>query len=217
MITAHGGALGTGRNSKIYFENISTYQADAIEVDIYKQGGLLYLSHLPAFFSYKKKITLAQAFTFAKKNNVKINCDLKMKNLVKDVVALAKEMGVEDLLIFTGCVKITDNEVLTAGEAYLNSIKGLPYTTKNVQKIKETLEATKNPHFAGINMRGCFASNEFMKECKRVGLKVSVFTIDTYKSLKRLVELEPENITTNFPVVAQSLVFAHNQSKKENK
>ena len=34
MITAHGGALGTGRNSRMYFDNVSAYNADAIEVDV---------------------------------------------------------------------------------------------------------------------------------------------------------------------------------------
>ena len=33
MLTAHGGALKTGRNSKAYFELMSKLNADAIEVD----------------------------------------------------------------------------------------------------------------------------------------------------------------------------------------
>ena len=43
IITAHGGALGTGRNTKAYFNSIDKYGADALEVDIYKSGDLLYL------------------------------------------------------------------------------------------------------------------------------------------------------------------------------
>lgn len=216
MITAHGGALGTGRNSRIYFENISTFKADAIEVDVHRRGGLLYLSHLPALFSYKKKITLAQAFAFAKKNNVRINCDLKGKGLVSDVIKLAKEMGVEDLLIFTGSVRLSDSEALTEGEAYVNSIKGLPYIAKNVEKIKKALEDTKNPHFAGLNVNKIYATDSFMEACRKHGVKLSIFTVDSYRELKRLVPMEPANITTNYPVVASTILFETRQAEKEN-
>lgn len=217
MITAHGGALGTGRNSKIYFENISTFKADAIEVDVHRRRGLLYLSHLPAFFSYRKKITLAQAFAFAKKNNVKINCDLKGKGLVSDVIKLAKEMGVTDLLIFTGSVRLTDSDVLTEGEAWVNRIKGLPYKAKNVEKIKKALDDTKNPHFAGLNVNKMYATDAFLAECARCGVKLSIFTVDSYRELKRLVPLRPANITTNYPVVASTILFETSMAEKENK
>lgn len=217
MITAHGGALGTGRNSRIYFENISTFKADAIEVDVHKRGGLLYLSHLPAPFSYRKKITLAEAFAFAKKNNVRINCDLKGKGLVSDVIKLAKEMEVTDLLIFTGSVRLTDSEALTEGEAWVNRIKGLSYKAKNVEKIKKALEDTKNPHFAGLNINKMYATDAFMEACRKHGVRLSIFTVDSYKELKRLVPMEPANITTNYPVVASTILFETRQAEKEKK
>ncbi len=217
MITAHGGALGTGRNSKIYFENISTFKADAIEVDVHRRGGLLYLSHLPAPFSYRKKITLAQAFAFARKNNVKINCDLKGRGLVADVIKLAKEMEVTDLLIFTGSVRLTDSDVLTEGEAWVNRIKGLPYKAKNVAKIKKALDDVNNPHFAGLNVNKMYITDAFLAECKKYGVKLSIFTVDSYKELKRLVPLEPANITTNYPVVASTIRFETRLAEKENK
>ena len=217
MITAHGGALGTGRNSRIYFENISTFKADAIEVDVRRKGGLLYLSHLPAPFSYRKKITLAEAFAFARKNNVKINCDLKGRGLVSEVIKLAKEMDVTDLLIFTGSVRLTDSEVLTEGEAWVNRIKGLPYKAKNVVRIKKALDDTNNPHFAGLNINKMYATDAFLSECKKYGVKLSIFTVDSYKELKRLVPMEPANITTNYPVVASTILFETRLAEKESK
>lgn len=217
MITAHGGALGTGRNSRIYFENISTFKADAIEVDVHRRGGLLYLSHLPAPFSYKKKITLAEAFAFARKNNVKINCDLKGRGLVADVIKLAKEMAVTDLLIFTGSVRLSDSKELTEGEAWVNRIKGLCYTAKNVPKIKKALEDTKNPHFAGLNVNKIYATDSFLAACREHGVKLSIFTVDSYKELKRLVPMEPANITTNYPVVASTIRFETRNAEKESK
>ena len=107
MITAHGGALGTGRNTRLYFDNIGVYCADAIEVDIYRKDGLLYLSHLPAPLGYRKKVTLKEAFELVKRTGHKINCDLKMRGLVGDVIKLAEEVGVTDNLIFTGAVRLS--------------------------------------------------------------------------------------------------------------
>lgn len=38
MITAHGGALGTIRNSKLYFARVDSYLCDTLEVDIRKKA-----------------------------------------------------------------------------------------------------------------------------------------------------------------------------------
>lgn len=217
MITAHGGSLGTGRNSAIYFDNIGTFMADAIEVDVYKKNGLLYLSHLPSPFCYKKKVTLAKAFEFAKKHNVKINCDLKMKGLVRDVIALAKEMKAEGLLIFTGRVSIDDNRDLTEGQAYLNKIKGLPYRTKNVAMIKKALLDTGNPHIAGLNVNKYLVSDSFIRECKKEGVALSIFTVDRLWDIKKYVAFEPENITTNYPVVAARVLFERRNAAEEKR
>ena len=37
LITAHGGALGTGRNTPEFFETVKGYAVDVIEVDVYKK------------------------------------------------------------------------------------------------------------------------------------------------------------------------------------
>ena len=95
MITAHGGALGTGRNTRRYFERAAEYRADALEIDVRKKDGLLYISHLPAIF-VKRKITLAEAFDEVKKLGLRVNCDIKQRGIVKDVLELAKEKGIAD-------------------------------------------------------------------------------------------------------------------------
>ena len=47
MITAHGGALGTGRNTYKYFEEMTKHpEIEAIEVDIRRAGGKLWLGML---------------------------------------------------------------------------------------------------------------------------------------------------------------------------
>lgn len=215
MITAHGGALGTGRNSRMYFDNISAYNADAIEVDVYKRGGVLYLSHLPSLFLYRQKITLAEAFRIVKQRGLKINCDLKMRGLVRDVTELAAELGVLDNLIFTGAVRLDDSKDLVAGEAWLNKIKGLPYMTKNVPAIKRALEESGNPHFAGLNINKYRATNDFLAACKEHGVRLSVFTLDTYKQLTKFMRWGVDNVTTNLPAVASAIRFELSQKGEQ--
>ncbi|MBD5086318.1 MAG: glycerophosphodiester phosphodiesterase [Clostridiales bacterium] len=204
MITAHGGAMGTGRNTQAYFDRIDEYKSDAIEVDIWKRGKLLYLSHLPAI-SCKKKLTLRYAFEVAKEKRVKINCDLKQKGIIAEVIALAKEVGMEDLLIFTGCVKLEDSKYIDCGEAWFNSM-GIKYVTANVKTLKEKLTSYNNPHFAGLNLKYTKINDEFLEECKKYDLKLSVFTIDDEEVMRKYAKKIDGNITTNKPLTVREIV-----------
>ncbi|MDE6189300.1 MAG: glycerophosphodiester phosphodiesterase [Clostridia bacterium] len=206
MITAHGGAMGTGRNTLAFFKHLDDYNVDAFEVDVWKKSGLLYLSHLPAFFGhYRKKLTLRYAFEVAKNSGLKINCDLKQPGIVKDVIALAKEVGMERLLIFTGCVRIEDGKYLDCGEAWFNSV-GIKYVKENVKKIKELLDSYNNPHFAGINIRYKKINDEFLDECDKYGLRVSVFTLDSKWAISKYAKRINGNITTNRPLEVREII-----------
>ena len=191
MITAHGGAMNTGRNTQAYFDNIDKYKADAIEVDIWKKGDLLYLSHLPSPFGYKKKLTLKYAFEVVKKKKIKINCDLKQTGIIRDVIALAKEIGVEEYLIFTGEARLSDSQYVDCGQVWFNRM-GLKYVTKNVKALKELLDI----------------DDEFLEECRKYDLKLSVFTIDDEEVMKKYAKKIDGNITTNRPLDVRKYVEA---------
>ena len=62
-----------------------------------------------------------------------------------------------------------------------------------------------------------YATDSFLAACKKYGVKLSIFTVDSYKELKRLVPMEPANITTNYPVVASTILFETRQAEKESK
>lgn len=211
IITAHGGALGTGRNTQAYFDSVDRYGADAIEVDIWKKGGLLYLSHLPAMFSAKKKSTLEYAFELVKQKGILINCDLKMRGIVKDVIDLAKKIGVQDQLIFTGSVRLEDGKDIDCGQVWFNSI-GIKYTAQNVKAIKERIESYNNPHFAGINLNYTTMDVEFVEECNRQGLKISVWRIDKDEPLEKFGKLINGNITTNEPIKVRKFLEGNKES-----
>lgn len=204
IITAHGGALDTGRNTQAYFDNIDKYGADALEVDIYRKKGLLYLSHWPTRH-YKKRLTLRYAFELVKQNGMLINCDLKMKGIIQDVIALAKEVGVQDQLIFTGRVNIDDSNIIDCGQVWFNSV-GIKYKTENIKAIKEKIDSYNNPHFAGLNVNFKKIDLDFVAECKKNDLKLSVFRIDGGNELEMYGKIIDGNITTNEPIKVRQFV-----------
>ena len=140
MITAHGGSFNSGRNSNKYLHHTDIFEADAIEVDIYKWFGVIYISHWPAPFTFYKKIRLREVFKLVKEKGMKVNCDLKTHGIIGDVIKLAKSMGVENQLIFTGCV--SEHDKIDCGEAWFNKIEGIKYKAKNAKKIKERIDTT---------------------------------------------------------------------------
>ena len=204
IITAHGGALCTGRNTQAYFDNIDKYCADALEVDVFKKDDLLFLSHWPPLL-VKKRLTLRYAFELVKQNGMLINCDLKMSGIIKDVIALAKEVGVQDQLIFTGAVNIDDSEIIDCGQVWFNSV-GIELSKENVKAIKEKIDGYNNPHYAGLNVNFRKISVEFVEECKKYDLKLSVFRIDGGEELATYGKIIDGNITTNEPVKVRAFV-----------
>lgn len=205
MITAHGGAMDTGRNSREYFEAIDNglIISDAIEVDVRGNADNLYISHLPTLFS-KKCIPLKFVFEFAISHKLIVNFDIKNKNLFVPVRDMAIAMKAEEYLLFTGATTPDHIKDLTTGQIYANNsfFKGLEFNTANVLKIKEYVDSFKNPRLKGINVNYKKIDEGFLAECARVGLKVSLYTVDDEDALKKYVPMELDNVTTNRPDLA---------------
>ncbi|MDR3264084.1 MAG: glycerophosphodiester phosphodiesterase [Clostridiales bacterium] len=200
MITAHGGALKTGRNTTEYFDAMTGYSMEAVEVDIRLQKGVLVLAHfLPPFFK-KNAVRLEDVFEYCKKNNFKVNCDVKEKGMVAPVLALAKACGASEYLYFTGNVMPYEIEDLTDGAVFVNTHfyeKEIPLKAENLAAIKKYLESFGNARIYGINIPYRYADDAFLAEAERIGLKLSVYTVDDAALLERLIKRGVYNITTN--------------------
>lgn len=222
-LTAHGGALNTGRNTPEFFETIKNYPVDIIEVDVQSSGGLLYISHVNSL-TPKKEIPLSFVFEFIDKYDFKVNCDVKKKGMVKPVLELAVEMGVENRIFFTGKVRGNDLKNLTAGRVYLNldffrsRLPVLKYlwlyfyrnalsSNKFVEKLCKIIAAEKHPAIAGINLKYKYCTEKMLEIAQRNNLRLSVYTVDDVKVLKRLLRhQEIDNITTNIPDKALEII-----------
>ncbi len=200
MITAHGGALKTGRNTRRYFKAMSSLDMEAIEVDIRTLKGELYLGHTHVPFLKSRRVMLREAFDFCKTYNKRINCDVKERGIVKYVQSLAREMGMDHLVYFTGSV--TPEEVKDLGECDLyvnNSFYSQKYAlnVENLPKIKAYLDSFNNPHVKGLNINYLLTSRELWDKAKELGIGVSIFTVDNVKYLEEMVNMGFDNVTTN--------------------
>ena len=200
MITAHGGALNTGRNSYKYFKAMENLSMEAVEVDIRMKNGELYLGHTHVPFFKSQRIPLRYAFEFCKKYNKRINCDVKQSGLVKPVQQLAEEMGIEHLIYFTGSVSPDEVKDLGGCDLYVNnSFYASKYllTIGNLPKIKEYLDSFNSKGLKGININYLLTSKELWLKAMELGIGVSIFTVDSEAVLEKIIDLGFDNITTN--------------------
>ncbi|MBR2349493.1 MAG: hypothetical protein IKA77_02620 [Clostridia bacterium] len=200
MITAHGGALKTGRNTKRYFKVIANYDMEAVEVDIRRKNGILYLGHTHVPFLKHNRVPLSYAFEFCEKHNKRINCDVKEEGMVKDVQQLAKDMGVEHLVYFTGSVTPEEIKDLGDCEVYVNTSfynDKFSLTIGNLPKIKEYLDSFNAKGLKGININYLLTNEALWNKAFELGLGVSIFTVDIEKSLKKIIKMPFDNVTTN--------------------
>lgn len=207
MITAHGGALKTGRNSRRYFEAVERGEivSDALEVDVRERGGRLFISHLCPL-SARNKISVDYVLEFAKAHGKTVNFDIKQSKLFLPVLELAKRHAAEDFLLFTGATQPEHIAYLSVGVVYANDCfftkTGLKYIENDVKGLKAYIDSFNNPRLKGINVNYKRVTDAFLKSCKKEGLGVSLYTVDNEKALKKYIPCGFDNITTNRPDLA---------------
>ena len=203
VITAHSGCEGTEPGSR---ENIMTALssgAEMLEVDVRKNGDLLFLSHDPCD-TPEKCTTLDFVFAnLAEKPLMRINCDVKTPGLIAPVMALAKKHGVEKAVVFTGECNLEYEEIRALGGELWYSMwpwKGelSEEMPKAVAFCKEISCPVINPHFSMVTDE----TNALLAEN---GIRFSAWTADTEEEIRRLLEMGVLNITTRKPLLALKL------------
>ena len=205
MLTAHSGCDGTAPNSREYLLYALQSGADALEVDVRRQGETLVLSHdAPT----AEPLTLREAFYLLPPEK-QINCDLKTAGLEEAVYCLAKEYGLENRLIFTGEV---DPRLFTGVNipfpevrwfANINNIEsGLEQRIDTMppedarKALLDVLQQLTGLRTAGVNWHYSHAQRVW-QEARALGLGISVWTVDDEKDLRYFLALNPTNLTTN--------------------
>ena len=207
MITAHTGCDGTMVNSMETVEYALKTAADAFEVDVRRNAaGELILSHDE---TDEDVTTLKEVFALLAKNpEKKINCDLKELNIEGYVVELAREMGVEEQLIFTGDV---NRELFKKGQVVYPKVTWFANMSafcfgleERVQQMTEeegkealvnVLRDVLDYEAAGVNWHYSTAERVW-EEAAQLGVGISVWTVDEETLQEKWLERNVANITS---------------------
>lgn len=198
-VTAHTGSMNTQKNS-LEAISVGSKYADIIEFDVnFNKDNVAVLSHdAPK----GNEVTLDEAFALvASIDNVKVNVDIKSVANLSSVEELAKKHGVLDRIFLTGidekwvdAVKQNCPNVSFYLNFNLNALK------KHSKKyISFVTDKVKNCGAVGINLEKAGASKELVEKMHENSLLVSVWTVDSKASIKKILAIAPDNITTNRP------------------
>lgn len=204
-ITAHSGCDGTEDNSLEFVTYAIAAGADSLEVDVRKnQAGNLFLSHDE---TEGEGVELCEVFALLKQSpKIKINCDLKSKDLEIPVYQLAKEFEVERQLIYSGEVSLDQlykkEKEFPEVEIYFN-IENLFQEVhwgadRNAEPelLKDILMQAKNYPIACINMEYHLLTDEVMAVLAQIGLGGSAWTVNEPEDIRWLLKKDIVNITT---------------------
>lgn len=104
------------------------------------------------------------------------------------------------MLYLLGIFNRTDLKFLTDGAVYLNKgfFAPLKPVVGDLIAIKELIGSLNNERVKGINVSYTYCNERMLEEAKRIGLKLSIFTVDKTEELERLMlHKEIANITTS--------------------
>lgn len=198
VITAHSGCEGTAPNSMDHIKAAIASLAEMIEVDVRMAGGELVLSHDepedPA-----SCVTLRECFALvAAAENLHMNIDVKTEGLIEPVMALAKEFGLCQRIIFTGACN-SDRELALSlgGDMWRSMWPG--------QEIADGIAANKADGSPFLNVAYCMITPENDKALREAGFGFSAWTVDKKYFLRLFLEMGISNITTRNPALAMQL------------
>lgn len=209
MITAHTGALSTGRNSHAFFERMQNVDTEGIEVDIRLLGNKPFLGHSFVPFLPSKRIEFNWVLEYCKKHDFILNCDIKLRSGVKRTCEQIHASNAKDNVYLTGAVNWKHLPILKGIPVFCNntfysSLCGLP-SVSSLEKIKNCLDELGHDEIKGLNISKVFATESFLNKAFELGIDLSVYTVDDENTLRRLLEYGVKNITTNQPLLALEL------------
>lgn len=203
-VTAHAGCMGTHKDS---FEAVVAgvqAGADICEVDVNPSSdGTPLLKHDSVLAGEAGLVKLSEVFKYISDKSVLLNLDIKDIGVVERTILEASSCGLEERIFMTGITE-EDAEKLCSRNLkigyYLNhDIKPqlvVPQYTSYIEKLVDTINRLG---CMGLNSHHRFCTKQAVEIIHKAGLLVSVWTVDTSDTMKKLLEMGVDNITTNRP------------------
>ena len=197
-ITAHTGAFNTPDNSIEFVKTAIENNADIVELDIRQRpNGTVVMGH-DIITTNNDGVEVSSAFEVLKDSATRINLDSKDIRVLPALHVLLVEYGLTGRAFLTG-IEPSQAEAAARDcpdiDYYINYIPSRIkiFSDDYQQKIIDMLERTGG---IGINCNHANASRTLSDVLHKNGYKLSVWTLDTERHMKRALVNKPDNITT---------------------
>lgn len=198
-VTAHTGCFNTSENSIEFVQTAINNNVAVVELDIRQRpNGVLVMNH-DIVVTNNDGVLLEDAFKLLKGTNILINLDIKETRTLNALHDLLVQYNLVGQSFLTGIESINVNAVKESQcknmPYYLNcqpsriKIFGEDYQ----QKLLKTLEETGA---VGVNCNYKYAGGTLSNLLHENGYKLSVWTVNEKSTIKRVLLLKPDNITT---------------------
>lgn len=181
--------------------NKNTWEMDWEEIAALDVG-----SHFGDQFAGEKIPLLSEVLAFAKENNIRLNVELKPSGHENDF-----EKNVVDVI---------------AEAEYLDSCVITSWNYQVLENVKEYCEEAMTVYVMGIaigNVNRLTAADSFSMEASSVtpamvsrvhnaGKQLYAWTVNTRKSIRRMIDLNVDNIITDKVLLAQECIYEHKTS-----
>jgi glycerophosphoryl diester phosphodiesterase len=207
-ITAHTGAYDTKDNTIESIKTAIENGSKIIEVDVRQRpDGTVVMGH-DIIVTNNDGVELRSAFEIIKETDVKLNLDVKESKVLNALHDLIVEYGFNERVFLTGIESFQVNAVVEHCpdvDFYINTVPSRirVFSEEYQLELIETLDATGA---VGINCSYANASRTLSQLLHDNGYKLSIWTVDTTRQMKRALIIKPDNITTRDPDKLQEVI-----------
>lgn len=198
-ITAHTGAFDTDENSVEFVDIAIKNNVEVIELDIRQRpNGTLVMNH-DIVITNNDGVVLSKALEKLKGTDIRINLDIKETRTLNALHDILVEYNLYSNAFLTGIevsdVEAVKNSTCSDLDYYLNMqpSRWRIFTEDYQKKLLRTLEETGA---IGVNCNFKYAGGQLSGLLHKNGYKLSVWTVNRTKDMKRCLVLKPDNITT---------------------
>lgn len=208
-ITAHTGAYNTQMNSIESVQAAIDNNAQIIELDIRQRPDHTIVMSHDIVVTNIDGAPLEDALSLLKDTDIRINLDIKETRVLNDLYKLLVKYNLVEQSFLTGIetinVKAVKESDCAGMEYYLNykpsraKVFFDEYRTKLIELLEET-------GAVGINCNYKYAGSQLSSLLHKKGYKLSVWTVDSERTAKKMLVIKPDNITTKDPEMIDKVI-----------
>lgn len=201
-ITAHTGAYDTRMNSLESVKAALENSAQIIELDIRQRPDHTVVMSHDIVVTNNDGVELEKAFELLRDTEIMINLDIKETRVLNPLYQLLIDYNLVERSFLTGIETINVNAVKESDCAnmdyYLNYMPSRTKIFFDEYRVK-LIDLLEETGAIGINCNYKYASAQLSSLLHKKGYKLSVWTIDTERTAKKMLAIKPDNITTKKP------------------